>query len=65
MPKASESRFDYVVHFMAPYHDPRREPQIENHLYLVTMTQEQADRATGPELAAHGLSLAIQKCRLK
>jgi hypothetical protein len=44
VPKTSEISFDYVVHFVAPYHDRRlEEPQLENHLYLVTMTQEQAD----------------------
>lgn len=44
MPTTSEMRFDYVVQFLAPYHDPRLDdPPLENHLYHVTMTQEQAD----------------------
>lgn len=44
MPKASEIRSEYIVHFMAPFRDPRlEEVQIEDHLYMVKMTQEQAD----------------------
>lgn len=40
----SEIRSDYIVEFVAPYHDPRlEEVKLENHLYLVSMTQEQAD----------------------
>lgn len=46
MPKTSEPRSEYIVHFMAPYKDPRlEEVQLENHLYFVTMTQEQAEAA--------------------
>ena len=42
----SDIRSEYIVHFMAPYKDPRlEEVQLENHLYLVTMTQEQAERS--------------------
>jgi len=44
MAKPEESRFEYIVHFVAPFKDPRfKEPQLEDNLYLVTMTQEQAD----------------------
>jgi len=44
MAKPEESRFEYIVHFVAPFKDPRfKEPQLEDNLYLVEMTQEQAD----------------------
>ena len=44
MPKASEMRSEYIVHFMAPYKDPRLdEVQLENHLYFVMMTKKQAE----------------------
>lgn len=44
MPQPGESRFEYIVHFVAPFKDPRfTEPQLEDNLFLVTMTQEQAD----------------------
>lgn len=44
MPKTSELRSEYIVQFVAPYKGPRlEEVQLEDHLYLVTMTQGQAD----------------------
>lgn len=49
MPKTSELRSEYIVQFIAPYKDPRLEEvqpdgdPFEDHLYLVTMTQGQAD----------------------
>lgn len=44
MPKPGDDRHEYIVHFVAPFRDPRfKEPQLEDNLYLVEMTQEQAD----------------------
>lgn len=41
----AEVRYEYIVHFVAPFRDPRlNEVQFEDNLYLVTMTQEQADQ---------------------
>ena len=35
MAKPEESRFEYIVHFVAPFKDPRfKEPQLEDNLYL-------------------------------
>jgi hypothetical protein len=44
MPKPAEARYEYIVHFTAPFRDPRlKEVQFEDNLFLVTMTQDQAD----------------------
>lgn len=44
MPKPAEDRHEYIVHFVAPFRDPRfKEPQLEDNLYLVEMTEEQAE----------------------
>ena len=44
MPKPAEARFEYIVHFVAPWRDPRlEEVQFEENLFLVTMTQDEAD----------------------
>lgn len=44
MPNPGEPRSEYIVHFVAPFRDPRfKEPQLEDNLYLVEMTQVQAD----------------------
>lgn len=63
----SELRSEYIVHFMAPYQDPRlEEVQLVNHLYLVTMTREQADmvevslkRLFDAGFVVHGFSVAL------
>jgi hypothetical protein len=57
MPKAGEMRSDYIVQFVSPFKDPRlEEVDLEDHLYLVTMTQEQADmmRDSMQRLLDHG-----------
>lgn len=44
MPSPGDPRSEYIVHFVAPFRDPRfREPQLENNLYFVEMTEAQAD----------------------
>lgn len=48
MPKTTDLRSDYIVQFVAPYQDPRlKEAQLEDNLYFVTMTREQADQLEG------------------
>ncbi len=38
-------RFEYIIHFTAPFRDPRLdEVEFEDHLYFVKMTQGQADQ---------------------
>lgn len=67
MAKLSELRSEYIVHFMAPYHDPRLEKsQLENHLYLVKMTQDQAEVVEGSlrrlfdaGFIVHGFSVSL------
>lgn len=57
MPKTSAIRSDYIVQFVFPFRDPRlKEVQLEDHLYLVTLTQEQADmmRNSMQRLLDHG-----------
>jgi hypothetical protein len=67
VPKASELRSEYIVHFIAPYRDPHlEEVQFEDHLYLVTMTQERAEiieislkRMFEAGVIVHGFSVAL------
>lgn len=58
---------EYIVHFMAPYRDQRRNTtELENHIYLVKMTQEQADLVSASlkkmydaGSVVHGYSVAL------
>jgi hypothetical protein len=62
-----EMRSEYIVHFMAPEKDPRLdEVQLVNHLYLVMMTQDQAEavevslkRLFDAGFVVHGYSVAL------
>lgn len=41
MPNASELKSEYIIHFTAPYKDPRlEEVQLEDHLYLINITED-------------------------
>jgi len=62
----TDDRFEYIVHFVAPFRDPRlSEVQLEDNLYLVKMTQDQADaiaatlkRLFDAGFIVHGFSVA-------
>ena len=44
MTNPGEARHEYIVQFIAPFRDPRfKEPQLENNLYFVEMTDAQAE----------------------
>lgn len=67
MPNTSDLSSEYIVHFVAPYRDPRLDAtQLEEHIYLVTMTEDQANeigeslkRMFDAGVIVHGFSVAL------
>ena len=66
MANPEDLRFEYIVHFTAPFKDPRlQEMQLEDNLFLVKMTQDQAEevaaslkRLFDQGFIVHGYSVA-------